>query len=185
MIVSIKQIGGHDGSAESRLAPAARCGVEDVDTAAVRSTWGICSQGGDVAWCERERRARLAQARTRARRRRHVATKSHDLARQDGRERAAVLAGVHGADNVAASARRYPDRAAPRRGRDEDQLADRGGRPAADGGERRISTTPCAGSSSAPCCSCFSLLRDTGRPGSGRWQKVSSCNSIARHRKLP
>ena len=69
MIVSIKQIGGHDGSGESRLAPAAQCGVEGVDAAAVRSAWGICSQGGDVAWRERERRARLAQARTLARER--------------------------------------------------------------------------------------------------------------------
>ena len=110
MIVSIKQIGGHDGSGESRLAPAAQCGVEDVGAGAVRGAWGICSQGGDVAWCEREHRAWLAQARTRARRRRHVVTKSHDLARTDGRERAAVLAGVHGADNVDASARGHPDR---------------------------------------------------------------------------
>jgi IS66 Orf2 like protein len=96
MIVSIKQIGGHDGSAESRLAPAAQCGVEGVGAGAVRGAWGICSQGGDVAWREREDRARMAQARTRARRRRPVATKSHDLAGQDGRERAAVRAGVHG-----------------------------------------------------------------------------------------
>ena len=127
MIVSIKQIGGHDGSGESRLAPAAQCGVEDVGAAAVRSAWGICSQSGDVARRERERRARLAQARTRARRHRAAATKSHDLARPDGRERAAVLAGVRDADSVAASTRRDPDRAASRRGRHEDHLADRGG----------------------------------------------------------
>ena len=92
MIVSIKQIGGHDGSGESRLAPAAQCGVEDVGAGAVRGAWGICSQGGDVAWREREHRARLAQARTRARGRGHVAARSHDFARQDGRQRAAFLA---------------------------------------------------------------------------------------------
>jgi transposase len=47
----------------------------------------------------------------------------HDLAGQDGRERAAVLAGVHGADNFAASARGQSDRAASRRGRHEDRAA--------------------------------------------------------------
>jgi hypothetical protein len=76
MIVSIKQIGGQDGSGESRLAQAAQCGVEGVGAGTVRGAWGICSQGGDVTWREREHRARLAQARTRARRRRRVATKS-------------------------------------------------------------------------------------------------------------
>ena len=49
MIMSIKQIGGHDGSGEIRLAPAAQRGFEDVGAAAVRGVWGICSQGGDVA----------------------------------------------------------------------------------------------------------------------------------------
>lgn len=37
MIVSIKQIGGHDGRGESRFAPAAQCGVEDVGAGAVRT----------------------------------------------------------------------------------------------------------------------------------------------------
>ena len=127
MIMTIKQIGGHDSSGESRLAPAAQRRFEDVGAAAVRGVWGICSQGGDVARRERERRARLAQARTRARWHRPAATKSHDLARRDGSKPAAVRADVHGADNDAAGTRRHPDRAASRRGRDENHLADRGG----------------------------------------------------------
>ena len=43
MIVSIKQIDGHDGSGESGLAPAAQRAVEGVGAGAVRGTWGICS----------------------------------------------------------------------------------------------------------------------------------------------
>ena len=118
MIMSIEQIGEHDGSGESHLAPAAQRGFEGVGAAAVRGVWGICSQGGDVARRERERRARLAQARTRARWHCPAATKSHDLARSDGSEPAEVLAGVRDAGNVAAGASRHSDRAATRRGLD-------------------------------------------------------------------
>ena len=67
MIVSIKKLGGHDGRGESCLAPATQRAAEGVGVGAVRGAWGVRGEGGDVTRFEREHRARLAQARGRAR----------------------------------------------------------------------------------------------------------------------
>ena len=54
MIVSIKETGGHQGSAETRLAKAAQCAVEDRGAGAVRGAaniGGVGSPLGQTSCC--------------------------------------------------------------------------------------------------------------------------------------